>query len=152
MIGTQITAHETLCLTSCYFEQLRTSLYSELLISNSYEWQKWISQTGKRIFKQIIQDQHASGGSHYLGTISVVHINSACQLELPPPILWNQTSDVHRGAILIMRCWCYITWRGHHRDHGNTVTSVIAAKKNVVNDVYVISIKYRLSDILLKNT
>ena len=34
----------------------------------------------------------------------------------------------------------------------NTITSVIAPKQTVKNEVYVFSIKYRSSDILLKNT
>ena len=34
----------------------------------------------------------------------------------------------------------------------STKTSVIAAKQAVINEVYIFSIKYRYSDILLKNT
>ena len=46
----------------------------------------------------------------------------------------------------------YITWRWLHRNHANTITSVIAAKQTVINEVDVFSIKYRYSysDILLK--
>ena len=33
-----------------------------------------------------------------------------------------------------------------------TITSSIPAKQTVINEVYVFSIKYRFSDILLKNT
>ena len=36
--------------------------------------------------------------------------------------------------------------------HFNNITSVIAAKQTVINEVYVFSIKYPYSDILLKNT
>ena len=41
--------------------------------------------------------------------------------ELPRPIPWNQTADVHRGSTLITRVitwrWRYITWRWRHRNH-----------------------------------
>ena len=36
------------------------------------------------------------------------------------------------------------------RNHANKITSVIAAKQTVINEVNVFSIKYRYSDILLK--
>ena len=45
----------------------------------------------------------------------------------------NQTTDVHRGPTLIMRViawrWRYITWHWRHRNHVNTITSVITAKQ-----------------------
>ena len=59
---------------------------------------------------------------------------------------------IHRGSTLITWRWLYITWRWCHRNHANTITSVIAAKQTVINEVYVFSIKYRYSYILLKNT
>ena len=62
----------------------------------------------------------------------------------------NQTSDVHRGSTLITWNWRYITWRWRQRNHINTITSVAAAKQTVISEVYVFSIKYRYSDILLK--
>ena len=37
------------------------------------------------------------------------------------------------------------------RNHANTISSVIAAKQTVINEVYVYSIIYRYSDILLNN-
>ena len=37
-------------------------------------------------------------------------------------------------------------------NHAKTITSVIGAKQTVINEVNVFSIKYRYSDILLKNT
>ena len=46
------------------------------------------------------------------------------QSELPQPIPWNQTSDVHRGSTLI-------TWRWRHRNHANTIASLIAEKQMV---------------------
>ena len=56
--------------------------------------------------------------------------NCLCQFR---EITWNQTTVVHRGSTLIMRvimwCWGYITWRWRHRNHVNTITSVIAAKQ-----------------------
>ena len=42
-----------------------------------------------------------------------------------------------------------------HKDHinqANTITSVIVAKQTVINEVYVFSIKFRYSNILLRNT
>ena len=69
------------------------------------------------------------------------------QSELPRPILSNQTSDVHGGPTLITRVitwrWRYTTWRWRHRKHVDTITSVIAAKQMVKNEVCFISIKYR---------
>ena len=46
----------------------------------------------------------------------------------------------------------YIIRLLHHGSHVNTITSVIAAKETVKNEVYVFSMKYPYSDILLKNT
>ena len=40
---------------------------------------------------------------------------------------------------------CYIMWRWRKRSHINSITSVIAAKQTVINEVYV-------SDIISKNT
>ena len=37
------------------------------------------------------------------------------------------------------------------KNHANKITSVIAAKQTVINEVYVFSIIYRYSDILLNN-
>ena len=48
--------------------------------------------------------------------------------ELPRPIAWNQTSDVHRGSTSITWRWRYITWCLSHRNHAHTITSVTAAK------------------------
>ena len=51
-------------------------------------------------------------------------------------IPWNQTTEIHRGSALITRVitwhWRYITWRWRHRNHVNTITSVIAAKQTVM--------------------
>ena len=48
-------------------------------------------------------------------------------------ILWNQTTDVHRGSSLITWVitwrWCYITWRWPNINHVNTITSLNAAKQ-----------------------
>ena len=48
-------------------------------------------------------------------------------------IPWNQTTDVHWGSTLITRVitwrWHHITWRWCHRNHGYTITGVIAAKE-----------------------
>ena len=46
------------------------------------------------------------------------------QSELTRPISCNQASDVHRGSTLI-------TWRWRHRNHDNTIASVIAVKQTV---------------------
>ena len=43
---------------------------------------------------------------------------------------------------LIMWRWCYIMWRCCHRNHDNTITSVIAEKQTVINEVYVLVIFY----------
>ena len=59
------------------------------------------------------------------------------QSELPLPIPWNRTSDVHRGSTLIMWRWRYITWRWHHRNHANTIISIIEAKQTVINEFYI---------------
>ena len=63
------------------------------------------------------------------------------QSELPWPIPQSLTMDVHRGSTLITRviawCWRYITWRWGHRNHADTITSLIAAKQTVINEVYV---------------
>ena len=32
----------------------------------------------------------------------------------------------------------FLTWRWRHRNHANTITSVIAAKQTVINEVYVV--------------
>ena len=69
---------------------------------------------------------------------------------------WIQTTDVHQESTLITRLitwrWRSITWHWRHRNHVNTITSVIAAKQTVIIKVF-FSIKYRYSDyILLKNT
>ena len=56
-------------------------------------------------------------------------------------ILWNQITDVHQGTIPITRVitwlWRYITWGWRYRNHANTITSVIAAKQTVINEIYV---------------
>ena len=41
----------------------------------------------------------------------------------------------------------YITCLRHHRNHANTITSVIAAKQTVINEVYVVvfSVKIKIS-------
>ena len=44
--------------------------------------------------------------------------------ELPRPIPWNQTPDVHRWSTLLR-------WRWRHRNHANKITRVIAAKQTV---------------------
>ena len=69
-------------------------------------------------------------------------------------IPWYHTLDVHRGYSLITWLGRYITWRWRHINHGNTIRSVIAAKRTVITEVYVcvFSIKHRYSDILLENT
>ena len=79
-----------------------------------------------------------------------VNLHHYFQSELSRPIPWNQTADVHRRSTFIMWHLGYITWCWHHRNHANTITSVIAAKQTVINKVNVFSIKYHYSDILLK--
>ena len=67
-------------------------------------------------------------------------------------IPWNQTTYVHRGSTLITLVitwrWHNITWRWRHRNHVNTITSVIETKQAAKNEVYAFSIKYGYSDIL----
>ena len=43
-----------------------------------------------------------------------------------------------------------LSWR--HRNHVNTITSVIEAKQTAINEVVFFSIKFCYSDNLLKNT
>ena len=68
----------------------------------------------------------------WLSERDIFYLSHRCkyQSELPRPIPWNQTSDVHRGSNLI-------TWHWRHRNHANTITSVIAEKQTVINEVYV---------------
>ena len=47
------------------------------------------------------------------------------QSELPRPVPWNQTLDVHRGFTLITWSWRHITWRWRQRTHANTITKLV---------------------------
>ena len=80
-------------------------------------------------------------------TIKVTREWVHCQSEMPRPILWNQTADVHRRSTLITWRCRYITWRWRHRNHDNTTTSVISEKQTIINEVYVFSIEYRYREI-----
>ena len=53
-----------------------------------------------------------------------INVPTLYHSELPRPIPWNQTSDVHRGSALITCRRRYITWRWRYRNHANTITSV----------------------------
>ena len=62
------------------------------------------------------------------------------QSELPRPIPRNSVESDHGYTSKIYfdtRRWRYITWRWRHINHVNTITSVIAAKQTVINEVYV---------------
>ena len=72
--------------------------------------------------------------------IAVIELTQSELLGQYRGILWNQTSDVPGSTL--------ITWR--HRNHTHTITSVIAAKQTVINEMYAFSIKYRYSEILFR--
>ena len=81
-------------------------------------------------------------------------VHQKTQSKLSRPISWNtmesDLAHVHQGSSLKTRRWRYITCRWCHRNLANTKTSVIAAKQTTRNEVWVLSLKYRCRDILLK--
>ena len=62
----------------------------------------------------------------------ISYLNRNC-LHQFGEIPWNQNTDVHRGSGENV-CW-------RHRNHVNAITSVIAAKQTVINEVYDFSMK-----------
>ena len=66
------------------------------------------------------------------------------QTELPGPIPWNQTSDVHRGSLLSKRD-ADVTEKPsqHNNKFGCSGTKGFNIPQYTINEVYLLSIKYR---------